>query len=688
MFGALAHFAPPPPSEPPKDVPPPTPVNFPRPYPQPPDNAPAATSEAAADLRRKQPIARILQGIVRPTEISIEHFEALGLHVRPNASMQELIPDMSVVPDFAAWETTEVEEARRINDSTRSPLNNGNRSPGVQTYLDRKRELSIENNAAFRSIRRIQPPQGQPLLRLGNSYEFFRQLECFTTYWDDTSVTTPPPPPSRPVGDASPSSAPASASASPSKPDGAAAKTSSGEEGDGDGDSVSSTSSVAVTDSESKAPEKDTTTPEIRFYRTSTGSQMPPEARLNIISAFVKLVAYDFGCNVSPPRMEPRLYLNAISLPTDEHKSTDPKGKDAKDPKDATSKEKDAKDTGVVASLRRKGPCSYFSSGCVFVFRMALTREAARAGIVEGPVAAVSARHSTIFPLESEDGITENSTLDERRLAWSADKDACIDLARELVAALLTAQQRAREGRAECRIGEGEWWASKPRWGGGTGGPIGREVDAAPNTDEAVADRGEGAGGALGSPTGSSMSGGGGGGGGGASPVSPTASTSAAATIAAIRASRSGGGVFPGGIGGPALPSRSANKKQRKGLAIYDNYRMVRPPSSNWDKKTRYEAIGRIRGAEFDDIFIISALFHHMSIVRVRVPTALLEALNGNRTSSTRDWGKLEMVRSPWYDFFKADERLQAMRMTWAMLAFLMRKQKEEPEDVKMGDAA
>ncbi|EFX00008.1 hypothetical protein CMQ_325 [Grosmannia clavigera kw1407] len=643
MFGSLTHFSVSlPPSEPPKNVPPPTPIHFPRCHPQVTDDAASvSTSTTTGERCCKQPLTRLLQTVVRPTEVTAEHFEALGVHVRPDATLADLIPDPSVIPDFATWDKTEYEAARSQNDQTRHPISNGNRSPGIQTYLDRKRELSIDNNAAYRSVRRIQPQQGQQLVRLGNAYEFFRQLESFTTFWEDTSITPPPPPtPRRPAAN---TSDPSGAPSSPSKAaDTASSKTNGGEDGDGDVDSVSSASSAAVTDSEGKAPEKDSGPPEIRFYRSSTGSQMPPELRLNILSAFLKLIAYDFGCNVSPPRMEPRLYLNAGNLPLPE---------EGKEP---------------VPPSKRKGLSSYFTSGCIFVFRMATTREAARAGIVEGPMAAVSARHSTSFPSDEDfvDGV----------LPWGEDKDGCIDLARELVAALLTAQQRARHGRAERRLGEGEWWATKRRWGGASGGPIGREVDAAPNTDEVVADRGEGSG-TLSGAAGASSRGSGG--------------SSGSSSRLGGGGFRGPGGASPGGIAGPALPSRSAAKKPRKGLAIYDNYRMVRPPSSNWDKKTRYEAIGRARGADYDDVFVVSALFHHLAIVRVRVPLRLLAVLDGEESEDElgkRSWGKLEVVRSPWYDFFKAEDRVAAMQLTWAMTAYLMRKQPDE-EDVKMGEA-
>lgn len=641
---------------------------------------PSGQSVGAPGPTKRLPLTAVLQSIVRPTEISLRHFQALGVHIQQNAEPTTVIPEYhSLVPNFATWDDISYDDARELNESTRRPINNGNRSPGIQTYLDRRRELSIDNNAAYRSVRRMQPLQpGQPAVRLGNAYEFYRHLESFSAFWDDTSMAPAP------AKDVSKSSSPPSDAAG--APDSKTADEQGEKSGDADGgdgnesgcDSVSSASSTAVTtDSESKpsSPAKDGTpsVPEFRFYRTSAGSQMPPEFRLNIITAFLKLVAYDFGCNVSAPRMEPRLYLNAGTVSPEEAQDKPPQKEGGVEDQAQGQNQSQP----VQALKHPKSPSSYFSSGCIFVFRSPTIREAARAGIVEGPLAAVSARHTTTFSGPGD---------------AAKDKDSSIDLARELVAALLTAQHRAREGRAERRIGKGEWWTTKPRWGGGSGGPISREVDSAPNTDEVLdgTEKAEGARtSAIGAGSASALGGGIIGGG--------------LPRPGRYSSGRGGGGIGRGGSGGrdnllnaleaaysiTDMPVRGVTKKPRKGLAIYDNYRMVRPPSSSWDKKTRYQAIGRKAGADYDDIFVVSALFHHMSIVRMRVPLRLLQALDGDEergeTAVDANWAGLQVVRSPWYDFFKVEDRLKAMQLSWAMMAYLMR---EQDTDVKMGGVA
>lgn len=572
MFGNFAHLIPLAPAAqgPPKDVPPPTPVNFPRFLPQVQDDRQEASG--AVDESSKS-VVSLLQSIVRPAQLAIAHFEALGVHVVPNATAADLIPDPSYIPNFAAWDDLSSDAAHEADEGTRLPLVSGNRSPGCNTYLERKRELLFPNEIGYRTVRRLQPPKGQSHARLGNCYEFFRQLDMLSNYWDDTSVTEQP--------------------------------AAEGEEEDKD--------ALAA-----------------KPRRTGAGTQMPPDFRQQMVQTFLKLVAYDFGCNTAPARAEPRLHITS------------------RNPGSARS--------------------SYFSSGCTFIYKTPTTREEARAGIVEGPVAAVSARHSTGFPPPPED-LNESCT----------NPDHVFDLGRELVAALVTAQHRAREGRTEKRIGEGAWWCTKPRWGGGPGGPIGREIEQQASGDDTLV---------------------------GDKDVPPPAAEAAAPAPAPVEkparvslSARLASRASPfGPLPSTRLPEREKDSssgpakgvkrlKKSGNMAMYDNYRMVRPPSLTWDKKAKYASIGRAAGADYDDIFVVSALYHHISIVRVRVPDQLMAVLEGcaerEFENGKRSWGKLEVRRSKWFDLFKPDDRVEAMKLVWCMMNWLMRAVPKKDEEKK-----
>ncbi|KAJ4291542.1 hypothetical protein N0V88_006139 [Collariella sp. IMI 366227] len=580
MFGNISFMLPVgAPIAPPKDVPPPTPVNLPRCHPRP--------SEKVGSSEPPKHLTSVLQDVVRPTDISEEVLSALGVHLTTDATLAQLIPDPEFLPDFEAWHALDAEEIHSANEGTRKPLNTGNLSPGCQTYLERRRELSIPNLSAYRTIRRAPPPKGQAQARLGNAYEFYRHLELVSAFWVDTS--NPPAPEVKPED----------------------AKDASVENGTGEAEGEKKTDDPADT---------------FKVYRTGSGQQMPVEYRQNMVTAFLKLVAYDFTCNVTLARTEPRLQ--------------------------------------IVSKTPRGSPRnSHIASHCNFIFRSPQTREAARAGIVEGPVAAVSTRHILFPPADGDFS------------GKSKDWEAALDLSRELIAALLTAQHRAREGRTEKRIGEGQWWCSKPRWGGGSGGPIGREIDMLSGGDDAIGDKDApppetAAPAAVVSP---------------ASTPTPTSAPIASSRLAAMNlpqrlSSRSSSSSSNGSSKGVKRLKKSGNHP------MYDNYRMIRPPMANWDKKTRYEAIGRARGADYDDIFVVSALFHHVSILRVRVPDRLLAVLGARRRCLGRgkqELGRLEVWRSRWFDFFVVEERVQAMQVVWGMMGWMMREVAPKNEEEK-----
>lgn len=459
----------------------------------------------------------LLQSIHRPADAPEAVFETLGLHVIQDASPPDIVPDASYLPPGDAWRAVTPEHRHDADVASRRPLNNGNLSPGLQTFLEREKELSIDNTLAFRTVRRIPPTPGSPPCRLGNAYEFYRILELFTAYWLDTSL---PPDVAEPLED---------------------------------------------------------TPAHLRTHlRVGAGSQLPGEYRQQILSAFVKLIAYDFGCNVSVPRCESRLH---VFPPTDATPST-------------------------------SRPASHFSCSLNLVHRIPKDRTSARAGVGEGPVAGLSHRSATTF---------------------TTDTESRVDLGREVLAILAIAQQRAREGKEAFRFGKDKWWTQKKRWGGGTGGPIGREgAQSMDGSNHAPLADGE-----LAQET--------------KVPISPI--------------------------------------RERKTMQVYDAYRRMLPPSPIWDRKIRYTALGRTPGQqEHDDIFLVSQLNHHVSIIRARVPNRLLDALDGKDAQGS--WENWSIWRSRWFDLFLKDDRLAAMQLVWGMMAWMMRDtstQNEPAKDAKEG---
>lgn len=518
--------------------------------------------------------------------------------------MSDLIPDSACLPDFEKWDALTREQAHAVDTETRpQQLCNGRTSPGSSKYVDLRQGLLTDNDGAFRAVRRVAPRPGEQYVRLGYCHEFFRYLESLTAYWDDTSKQ----------------------------------QSSSGSTNDRNNNNSADNSANENAD---KTTEEDGPS----FYRTSAGTSMPVQYRVNLLTSFLKLVTYDFSCNITSRQgPEPRLYVKSPSE--------------------------------TITTTNSKH--SYFSSGCNFLFRMPQDRETARRGIVDGPIAAISPRHTTLFPPRGK------------------ERESVIDLAREIIAALITAQNRAREGRTQERIGKDAWWATKPRWGGGPGGPVGKEEELLELRDPSavvLGDKDE----KLNSSSSNNVAGVEG----EVATIPPSKDsplqTAGSSTMGVQQQpSKCRGRSLSGTttIGFPSSPASSSDcfssstqpphpKRPRiKGLAIYDNYRMIRPPAMHWDPKTRYTSIGRQRGVDYDDVFVVSSLYHHVSLLRVRVPDTLLAVLAGEIPDpGLQARGKVEVWRTRWFDLFVAQDRVDAMKALWAVMAYAMRKE-VDPED-------
>jgi len=127
------------------------------------------------------------------------------------------------------------------------------------------------------------------------------------------------------------------------------------------------------------------------------------------------------------------------------------------------------------------------------------------------------------------------------------------------------------------------------------------------------------------------------------------------------------------------MPKRIKKSPPKDAFAqMCESYRKMLPPSSTWDRKTRYMSIGKSKGADYDDIFLVSALNHHVSILRARVPSGLLEVLAGGEG----EWERVMVWRSKWFDLFLVGDRIEAMELVWGMMTWLMRKV-ESDEDVE-----
>ena len=161
-------------------------------------------------------------------------------------------------------------------------------------------------------------------------------------------------------------------------------------------------------------------------HRKDTGRNMPAKYREETVFSFVEPLAWCFRCRLEHARMQPRVKISGMILP-----------------------------------LPHNGN----------IYRTPEDPKLARRGLLEGPLAAVYCRDQLIFRRPDD--------------AEGDGKQEILDLLRETGIGIMQAQKRAREGLKEEALGEGQWWATKPRWGGGKGGDMGVNEEETVAVEEA-----------------------------------------------------------------------------------------------------------------------------------------------------------------------------------------------------------
>ena len=342
----------------------------------------------------------------------------------------------------------------------------------------------------------------------------------------------------------------------------------------------------------------------------------------------------------------------------------------------------------------------------MMVGRTPKDRSEARRGRVEGPVLLVQAR-----PPRAE-GETE-----------------AIDLVREVGGMLLGAQERDREGCEEKAQGEGKWWTCTPRWGGGSGGPMGWEADWERKQKEREKARKE--------------KGDEGGGGEKARAEEGGSKKRPLSEEVVVRIMGDANGKLE--MGGPVdrdLPRTAKGPPPRHGSKdgkeiaprgsrrnpTAERWKAIKPGPSLWDRRLKYMKIGKLSRADhgddvaeashdgcgrrekeqgaasFDDVFMVSSINHHIALLRMRVSEAYLAWLAGPDPAAAAaaaaaaegkgDEGQkkgpvgeqppppppldgehavLTVWRTRWFDLFSQDDRAQAMEGLWMILACLLR---------------
>lgn len=76
-------------------------------------------------------------------------------------------------------------------------------------------------------------------------------------------------------------------------------------------------------------------------------------------------------------------------------------------------------------------------------------------------------------------------------------------------------------------------------------------------------------------------------------------------------------------------------------------------------------------------VFMVSSLNHHISLLKLRIHPAYLEFLTEGKlpveTPRESDWCSPKLQRTKWFDLFNVEDRAEAMRGVWGIMSYLMR---------------
>lgn len=481
-------------------------------------------------------ITKQFLGLKKPSDVTKETLGQLNVTFQSDADFETMLSSLSNdaiahMPP-AVWLEAPDPQEPLTSEPAVTLLSNGRRIPDRKEFYVRARELLFKNEDAFSTLTR-KATGGQAPLRLGHFRKFWDGLDNMAYYWDNSLDEYRNPDPESddtaakddPPGQSAGSSREGKSAEtkpdwiakmgngfSPPSDDGEPRKKAKTEavkdqtvsgsiNANGFGGSTGiAAQTAAITPSRvlparvapSRFPNTINTEPQekpidmskgsYRGYRIGNGSEMPDQYRIDCVRAFVEPIAWAFGVTLSQHRRPPVLVLQHVRFPV------------------------------RMSSVAWRGPQD---------------RLKARQGWMEGPVLGIQCRPDVNFGASG-----------------GLDAESNLDALRELGGLLLLAQERSREGKVERLAGEGKWWATKERWGGGSG----YEAEDAATTAEM------------------------------------------------------NGNEVTSSSQGKTTPRNLDGSKARRRPTPAQIWKTVKPGNPLWDPKVVYEAIGKQKDAEWDDV--------------------------------------------------------------------------------------
>jgi len=125
-----------------------------------------------------------------------------------------------------------------------------------------------------------------------------------------------------------------------------------------------------------------------------------------------------------------------------------------------------------------------------------------------------------------------------------------------------------------------------------------------------------------------------------------------------------------------------AERKRKKVKTKYEMWKEMQQPRPVWDPKVKYIAVGREEDSEWDEVYMLSSMYHHVSIVKLRVHGAYIDYLTDGSLPSTLPsdptWCQPSMQRSQWFNLFHIGQRVEAFRCLWGVMCYLTRSRAED----------
>jgi hypothetical protein len=491
-------------------------------------------------------------GLKRPSDVTEDTLALLNVTFQPECDFETLLLSLSNdaelhLPPKDWLEPPEHIDLLMSSGSAVTLLSNGKRKPDHNEFYVRARELLFNNADAFSTLTR-KGGRGQASLRLAHFRKFWEGLDNMAYYWDNSLDEYHLPNPEA-IDRGGETFAKLSSLIKGSHGQGTQGETkvarnstggpelsSPGEEeprkkakveavsnttprqsansnvfppGSAQASSVSTNRVLPARAAPPKVPwatnlehpdkPVDLSRGYYRGYRIGNGAEMPDQYRIDCVRAFLEPIAWAFGVTLAQHRRPPVLKLQRVRFPV------------------------------RMSSVAWRAPQD---------------RAKARQGWMEGPLLGMQCRADVDF------GSTGKLSA-----------ESILDTVRELGGLLLLAQERAREGKTESRDGEGKWWTTKERWGGGPGGEVG---DAHGASDIPVKEA--------------------------------------------------------SGVPEEKLVQRNPDgSKVRRRPTPAEVWKVLRPGHPSWDPKVKYEAIGRNRSVEWDDVRFcttLDSLIHALTAIR------------------------------------------------------------------------